>query len=92
MRLGVRELSWGDRSRPYRVAAPARAMEWSGEGSLEWGDDPMARSSARADHVSASRVPALSTRRTMSTTQLIIVAVLSLAVVALLMVRQRQTD
>jgi hypothetical protein len=46
----------------------------------------------RADHVSASRVPALSTRRTMSTTQLIIVAILSLAVVALLMVRQRQTD
>jgi len=46
----------------------------------------------RADHVDASRVPALSTRRTMSTTQLIIVAVLSLAVVALLMVRQRQTN
>jgi hypothetical protein len=39
-----------------------------------------------------SRVPALITRRNMSTTQLIIVAVLSLAVVALLMVRQRQTN
>jgi hypothetical protein len=39
-----------------------------------------------------SRVPALSARRTMSTTQLIIVAILSLAVVALLMVRQRQTN
>jgi hypothetical protein len=36
--------------------------------------------------------PALFTRRTMSTTQLIIVAILSLAVVALLMVRQRQTN
>jgi hypothetical protein len=39
-----------------------------------------------------SRVQALITRRNMSTTQLIIVAVLSLAVVALLMARQRQTD
>ena len=43
-----------------------------------------------ADHVLASRhyVPG----RNMSSTQIIIVAILSLAVVALLMVRQRQTD
>jgi hypothetical protein len=39
-----------------------------------------------------SRVPALNTRRSMNSTQMIIVAVLSLAVVALLMARQRQTD
>jgi hypothetical protein len=39
-----------------------------------------------------SRVLALITRRTMSTTQMIVVAVLSLAVVALLMVRQHQTN
>jgi hypothetical protein len=39
-----------------------------------------------------SRVPALSPGESMSTTQLIIVTVLSLAVVALLMVRQRQTN
>jgi hypothetical protein len=36
--------------------------------------------------------PALYTRRHMSTSQMIIVAVLSLAVVALLMVRQRQIN
>jgi hypothetical protein len=43
------------------------------------------------DHVSEVESSPF-TRRTMSTTQLIIVAVLSLAVVALLMVRQRQTN
>jgi hypothetical protein len=51
----------------------------------------MVRTAPGADHVHVSRhyVPG---RSPMTTAQLVIVAVLSLAVVALLMVRQRQTD
>jgi hypothetical protein len=45
-----------------------------------------------ADLVIGSRVKPLFTRRSMSTTQMIVVATLSLAVFALLMVRQRQTN
>jgi hypothetical protein len=45
-----------------------------------------------ADDVDEVEFRPLRTRRNMSTTQLIIVAVLSLAVVALLMARQRQTN
>jgi hypothetical protein len=59
---------------------------------MEWGNDPMEQSRCLTDHESGSRVQPLHSRRSMSTTQLIIVTVLSLAVVALLMVRQRQTN
>jgi len=47
---------------------------------------------AAADDVSGKSSPALITRRSMSTAQIIIVTALSLAVIALLMVRQRQTN
>jgi hypothetical protein len=45
---------------------------------------------SRTDHSYGSRVRSFSPGELMSTTQLIIVTALSLAVVALLMVRQRQ--
>jgi len=45
-----------------------------------------------ADEGSGSRAKPFHTRRHMSTSQMIIVAVLSLAVVALLMARQRQIN
>ena len=92
MRPGVREVPWGDRGGADLLPIAGRPLERARKGGMEWVHDPIEADGARADHVSASRVPALRTRRTMSTTQLIIVAVLSLAVVALLMVRQRQTD
>jgi hypothetical protein len=57
--------------------------------AAKWGYDPMEGPAARADTVGASN---LRIRSQMSTTQMIVVAVLSLAVVALLMVRQSQTD
>ena len=79
----------GRRSRPTELRG---RLELRPGPEPKWGYDPMESEASGADHVGASRVPALRTRRTMSTTQLIIVAVLSLAVVALLMVRQRQTD
>jgi hypothetical protein len=58
---------------------------------VKWGYDPMHKALRSVDHVREVE-SSLFTRRIMSTTQLIIVAVLSLAVVALLMVRQRQTN
>ena len=48
--------------------------------------------SPEADEVSGKSSQALIARRSMSTSQLIIVTVLSLAVIALLMVRQQQTN
>ena len=58
---------------------------------MKWGYDPMHKALRSVDHVREVE-SSLFTRRIMSTTQLIIVAVLSLAVVALLMARQRQTN
>jgi hypothetical protein len=58
---------------------------------MKWGYDPIDSAPRAADDVSVE-FPALSPRRSMSTAQLIIVTALSLAVVALLMVRQRQLD
>jgi hypothetical protein len=92
MRPGVREVPWRDRGGADRLSTAGYLLERARKSGVEWVHDPMEADGARADHVSASRVQALITRRNMSTTQLIIVAVLSLAVVALLMARQRQTD
>jgi hypothetical protein len=52
----------------------------------------MYRGLRSADERSGSRAQPFHTRRNMTTTQMIIVAVLSLAVVALLMARQRQIN
>jgi hypothetical protein len=59
---------------------------------LKWGYDPIEARFRETDEERGSRVPSPYTRRSMSSTQMIIVTVLSLAVVALLMVRQRQTN
>lgn len=55
----------------------------------KWGYDPMRSRPPLADEVSATK---LRIRSLMTTTQMIVVAVLSLAVVALVMVRQSQAD
>jgi hypothetical protein len=59
---------------------------------MEWGVDPIQQDRRLTDDPRESRVLALHPRRSMSTTQLIIVSILSLAVIALLMVRQRQIN
>ena len=79
----------GRRSRPTELRG---RLELRPGGWLEWGYDPMQQVLRAADEGSGSRARALYTRRHMSTTQMIIVTVLSLAVVALLMARQRQIN
>ncbi len=92
MRPGVREVPRRDRGGADPLSTAGYPLERARKSGLEWGDDPMESAGLRADHVREAEIQPFITRRNMSTTQLIIVAVLSLAVVALLMARQRQTD